>query len=360
MRWGVDGVGAMPCYAACPMDALGRSLASMIESAALGLAAGVVVREPAAELPPGFAPRPSAVFRLQVFGHALAVGIPDVFAEHVAWEKVALRARDVPDGYLPAHIDALEEELLEQLPEIGHDRIRQQCAATRRHLEAAPFELPSGLMQSTGPHTGLARQFLLDVLEGRKREAVDRLMASEVAVLDVYRHVLQPVLEEVGRMWQQSQLHTAEEHFATAVAEQVLSLMSMREREREHDGRIAVVSSVADNMHSLGARLVADVLERDGWRAMMLGANMPAADLPAAVRDFEAHLVALSITLPTHLITAADTVATVRRVHPSAKVLVGGKIVTRHPQLAQVLGADGGAGDCVEAAIVASRLVPSV
>ena len=63
-------------------------------------------------------------------------------------------------------------------------------------------------------------------------------------------------------------------------------------------GARAVVTPVEDDQHFIGARMVADFLAMDGWDVDFLGSGTPAADLAQFVRNRDADLLALSVTLP--------------------------------------------------------------
>ena len=59
-------------------------------------------------------------------------------------------------------------------------------------------------------------------------------------------------------------------------------------------GRMAIVTSTPDELHLLGVQMVADVLQREGWEVVNLGAATPAGDLVELVEAEVPDLVALS------------------------------------------------------------------
>ena len=80
--------------------------------------------------------------------------------------------------------------------------------------------------------------------------------------------VLQPAMREVGHRWAMGQLNVAEEHYATAIAQSILDGLSRQLHRAPRDGRLAVVSGTPGEQHVLGARMVADFLEADGWEVL--------------------------------------------------------------------------------------------
>jgi methanogenic corrinoid protein MtbC1 len=78
-------------------------------------------------------------------------------------------------------------------------------------------------------------------------------------------------------------------------------------------GKLVLLASVPGNLHDLGARMVSDQLDLDGFQVAFLGANTPARDLALAARDLHPDLIALSVQLGSQLRGAAALVALLRR-----------------------------------------------
>ena len=127
------------------------------------------------------------------------------------------------------------------------------------------------------------------------------------------------------------ELNVAEEHYATAVAQSILDGLSRRLHRAERDGRLAVVTGTPGEQHALGARMVADFLEADGWEVMLLGPGAPAADLVALVEHEQPDLVALSTATAGALDGVAEVLGALAALDPKPFVVAGGQFWTaRH------------------------------
>ena len=170
--------------------------------------------------------------------------------------------------------------------------------------------------------------FLAALLAGdatRARWLVEQAVEDGLAVRDVYLEVLAPVLEEVGDRWAAGELTVAHEHYATAVTAGVLGMLARHMRVPPTSGRLAVVACTPGELHALGAHMVADFLEGEGWEVLALGAAMPAADLAALVDDERPDLVALSTSVANNLDGAADTLRHLGDLAEPPFVAVGGR-----------------------------------
>jgi methanogenic corrinoid protein MtbC1 len=88
-------------------------------------------------------------------------------------------------------------------------------------------------------------------------------------------------------------------------------------------------------------RAVADLYRLAGWRCLYLGANVPAPEIARAAGTFDVDLVVLNTTLATQLKALGEAIATIRRLAPERKILVGGLAFDGVPDLWRQLGADG-------------------
>jgi methanogenic corrinoid protein MtbC1 len=199
--------------------------------------------------------------------------------------------------------------------------------------------------------------YLAAILEGDRRRAASIIIdaaqgkggAPAMPVRDLYLEVLLPAQVELGRMWHLNEATVAEEHFATATTVMVISQLFPMLPFAPRNGLVAVAASVEGNAHDVGIRVLADLLESEGWRVVYLGASVPGDDLAQAVDMFGADLLALSAGLGCQLPTLAGTVERVRSASVrgrSVKILVGGGGFAGTPEaeiapLWRSFGADG-------------------
>ncbi|MCA8957994.1 MAG: cobalamin-dependent protein [Planctomycetes bacterium] len=350
------------------MDAQGQFTAELIDGAARAYASGAVQRQLARQ-PDVFSRYGSAGFtdlvgdtalRLAYLSEALATGRGQLLDDQVAWQKVALIAREIPLECLAVNLECLRDELAESLPAAAAPSAVRILDHARFHLDQSPDVLPS-LLLGDHPHLDLTRHYVLAVLEGRRDDAIElvlRAHAEGVSVAELHEHVLGRAQGEIGRMWQMNEIHVAEEHFASQIAAQILARLRIVMPRAPANGRRAVCATVGGNLHEIGLQMVADHLEMGGWQPIQLGASMPAVDLVHGLRDFAGDLLAISTSIATQVRATADLIRFVRQHTASAlPVLVGGPPFRAVPDLWNVVGADGCAADASSAAVVAARLV---
>jgi methanogenic corrinoid protein MtbC1 len=158
-----------------------------------------------------------------------------------------------------------------------------------------------------------------------------------------YEHVLKHALYTVGTLWERNELTVAEEHQATAIVGCVTSSLYARFVGVPQTKGTAIVTAAPNEFHEVGARMVADVLEFDGWNVTYLGANFPLEGLLELLRQQQPFLLALSVATPFNLERARELIATIRSKpeFSSLKIVVGGLAFSIVPHLWEEFGADG-------------------
>lgn len=299
--------------------------------------------------------------RLLTLAEALDVDRPELFAHQLGWYKVALAHRSVAADYLDANLVAMRTALRQELPPACHAAVERHLQRARVHLAAAPTDLPSHLADA-GPLRDAARRCLLAMLENRRHDAIEILLAQHAAghsVADLHDHLLVPVQREVGRMWLMAEIPIADEHFVSQIVRTCIDRLAALAPRAPRTGRTVLTFAVGGNLHDLPIRLVAERFEMSGWDAWHLGADMPVEDLEWALQDRRVDVIAISAALALHVGGARVAIERLRGVlaQRCPPILVGGGPFTVVPDLHRVIGADAVADDAAGAVARAEALV---
>lgn len=304
--------------------------------------------------------REDAAYHIAYLAQAVALSAPEIFNDYVCWAKIMLRARNVPVDDLSEGLDVLGTVLKQELPEKFSPLPLQYVRAARHKLGSAPDEVPCFLTE-TDHLTALAQKYLAALLDydrnGAKRLIIDALAAG-LSVRDLYKHVFAPAQLEVGRLWQLNQINVAEEHYCTAATELIMAQIYAPESSINKKGRRMIGMCVTGDLHELGAHMLCDLFEMDGWDTTYLGANVPIASAQRMIKARKPNLVAISASIPYYLSAVADMIQAIRNVEEFArgKIIVGGGAF-KVRDLWKKVGADGYAKDASEALEAATRLV---
>ena len=170
--------------------------------------------------------------------------------------------------------------------------------------------------------------YLQSLLAGERAqcvELVNGLLERKILLYDLYVHLFQRSLYQVGELWEFNRISVAVEHLATAITEGLLTLVYPLIFAAEHNGKKAVISCVASEYHQLGGKMAADFFELNGWDSYFLGANTPAEELLKLLQDKKPDLLGLSLSIYFNMDSLHLVLEQVRGSFPELPVLVGGQ-----------------------------------
>ena len=297
-----------------------------------------------------------AEFHLQYLSHAIRLATPSLFTSYAQWARQLLEARRIAWSDLQRNLEILREELERELSEEDAALVREYIGEA---LNAEPLGTES-LLAAT-PREPLARTYLTALLRTQRRvagEIIDTAVRNGLSIRDLYLDVFQPVQREVGRLWQNNEISVAQEHYCTASTQWLMAQFYPQILATPRVGRTVVVACVGNELHEIGARMVADFFEMAGWDSVYIGANTPTQALIELVCRERPDLIALGVTMTYHLGTAATLVEHLRADTrcSDVKIIAGGYVFRHHHDLWRSLGVDGFAADAAEAVALGTEL----
>lgn len=146
-----------------------------------------------------------------------------------------------------------------------------------------------------------------------------------ISLSSVYVDIITEAMRRVGELWHQHVITVDMEHYCTSVTQ--LAISQMFPIVFGHDRSVPkrmLAACAGSELHELGARMVADLFEYNGWDSVYLGAAVPSDALLSAIEEQKPDLVALSVTMPQHLPKCREMAEEIRRRYPEVKIAVGG------------------------------------
>ena len=304
--------------------------------------------------------RHDTLYHIGYLREALEAGSSALFVEYVRWVVSLLKGYDIPAGDLRLNITAIADACDTHCLPATAAGVRQIVNAGLDVLEEEPSE--ESLIGGEGRAALLARDYLAALLAGDRRTAGELIAAARdggMTIKEIYLDVFTPVQREIGRLWQTNTLSVAQEHFCTAATQTIMSGFYPTMFSMPRAGRTVVAVAVGGELHEIGVRMVADLLELEGWDSYYVGANVPAASVVRTLVERHADLLAISATMTFHIDEVRAMIAAVRGSEEcrDVKILVGGYPFLVEPQLWRRVGADGHAPDGRTVGEVAAKLL---
>ena len=289
-----------------------------------------------------------ACFHQDFLAGAIESGDPGAFRDYVRWTTGVLQARGIAPHFVRENVEQL-------LGALGPRLTTEQQALVKAFVREGllPGDSPTEVDANDQMPSELAlarRLFIQAILRGERKAAVGIALGALRAgqtIGDVYAEVLQKALYEVGRRWETNQITVAREHMATAVTQSVMAQLYQQLPPPTEARGTVVLTGVEGEFHQVGANMVADMLEADGWSVCFLGTNLPHAGILQTIEEHQADVVGISTTMLFNVPRVRQLITDIRQSFPanSPRVMVGGAAFKAVPTLWQEIGADGYAPD---------------
>jgi methanogenic corrinoid protein MtbC1 len=282
----------------------------------------------------------------------------DLFTEYALWTHQLLVSTGRSSEPFLACLAAIEAELDACGRGDWVQRAREYLAAARHALDA-DLEMPASYFDDSNPHRELAERFLHACLALQRPQALAMIHAAVqagVPVREVYLDVLTPALHELGRLWHSNRITVAQEHYCTAISQMVMAQLFPAIFENDRKCGRLVSTCVAGELHEIGARMVTDLFEMNGWDTIFLGADVPKESIIDTLIRHDANILAISATLGSNLGDVEELIQVVRASPKCSdiRILVGGAAFNKDGAIWRKVGADGWASDPDQALALAA------
>jgi len=208
----------------------------------------------------------------------------------------------------------------------------------------------------------LAR-YLEPLLRGDRkacRAVIEETLQTGVPANSVYVHVVWPVMEEIDNLLRQDRITPIQEHLATRVNRTIVDQLQNKLPRRPGKNKKVVVCCAPDELQELGAQMITDLFESDGWDVRFLGGGLTNDDILSFINEYAPAILLIYGTSPRQAPEVRRLIDTIKSVNawPDMRILVSGGLFNRAEGLWQEMEADLYAADPIEALQVASGDAP--
>jgi len=272
----------------------------------------------------------------------------ELLARTIPWVYRAYSAHGFSYDYFPVELREWKVAVLDTLTGSNTDSIvaiYDWMLDKHSDMVALSTRSPSHPMPVSEEWLEVKNTFIDGLLEGDHRSCMElarHYVKSTGSILSLYQQIIQPAMYEIGQLWEQAEVSFAQEHLASAVITKILLGISDGQPYSPPFRGKAVVTTSHNEFHEIGAWMVADLLEQDGWETQYLGTNTASGDVLQTLNDFLPSLLIISVTMSFNLGDVRTLIRTIRHnpVHAGVTILVGGRVFIDNPELVAKIGAD--------------------
>lgn len=286
---------------------------------------------------------------------------PLLFIDYLRWVQEMRLSHYGDNGNLIKKLGYIDIACKQRLPAQNYHALSVVLNEGTESLQS-PAPLPETRLTKDNPMMLSARQYLAYLLAADKTKARDlifKLLEQGRSVADIYQYIFEATQYEVGLLWQNNKISVGQEHYCTAVTQFIISAVYQHIFNKGNKRGKLIACTIAGDLHEMGVRMLADLFEIGGWDTYYMGANMPDEGIISVIKQQQADILAISVSMPLYL-TSAETLITKIRSDErlkDVKIIIGGHPFNRVPQLWKRIGADGYAVNAREALELANQFI---
>lgn len=191
----------------------------------------------------------------------------------------------------------------------------------------------------------LAR-YLAPLLQGDRkacRAVVEETLQHGIPANSVYIHLIWPVMAEIERLSRMDKITPIQEHMATRINRTIVDQLQNKLPRRPAKNKSVAVCCAQDELQELGAQMITDLFESDGWEVRFLGGGLTNDDIFAYINDYAPDILVIYGTTPKQAPNVRRLIDRIRGVNawPNLRIIVSGGLFNRAEGLWEEIGADG-------------------
>ena len=167
------------------------------------------------------------------------------------------------------------------------------------------------------------------LLKGDKEECIkiaNHILSEGADIKEIYFDLLQKSMYSIGDMWENNRTSIAEERIASDITANIIDLIYPHVILKPKKGLKILIACVDKEHHSMGARIISDYIELNGWKSIFLGANVPCSEIIDSIKIYKPDVVGISSNYYLNLPRLIKLVEEINNKYPGQEIIVGGQV----------------------------------
>jgi methanogenic corrinoid protein MtbC1 len=206
-------------------------------------------------------------------------------------------------------------------------------------------------------------RYLDTLLKGDRRACrtvIEESLQTGTPANAVYSDIIWPIMVEIEYLVRSDKITSTQEHLATRINRTIVDQLQNKLPRKPHKNKKIVISCAQAELQELGAQIMADLFESDGWEVKFLGGGLTNDDILAFIHETAPDILLIYGSTPKHAPDIRQLIDTIRDINawPNMRIMVSGGLFNRAEGLWQEIGADLFAATALDALQIASQDTP--
>ncbi len=187
------------------------------------------------------------------------------------------------------------------------------------------------------------------------RAVIEETLQTGTPANSIYLDIIWPVMVEIEKLLRSEQITPIQEHLATRINRTIIDQLQNKLPRRPAKDKKILVCCAPEELQELGAQMMADLFESDGWEVKFLGSGLTNEDILTFVNESSPNILLIYGTNPHQAPAIRKLIDTIKDVNawPNLRIMLSGGVFNRAEGLWEEIGADLFAATAQEAVMIA-------
>ncbi len=206
-------------------------------------------------------------------------------------------------------------------------------------------------------------RYLDTLLKGDRkacRTVIEESLQTGTPANSVYLDIIWPIMAEIEHLVRLDNITTTQEHLATRINRTIVDQLQNKLPRKSSRNKRIVISCANVELQELGAQIMADLFESDGWEVKFLGGGLTNDDILVFINEHSPDILLIYGGTPKQAPEIRQLIDTIRDINawPNMRIMLSGGLFKRADGLWQEIGADLYAETALEALQMALNDTP--
>ncbi len=206
----------------------------------------------------------------------------------------------------------------------------------------------------------ILERYLSTLLQGNRkrcRAVIEETLQSGIPANSVYVDMIWPIMAEIEKLLRSEKITSTQEHLATRINRTIVDQLQNKLPRRPSKDKKIVICCAPDELQELGAQMMVDLFESDGWEVRFLGGGLTNDDILAFINEYAPDILLIYGTAAKQAPDIRRLIDTIKGVNawPHMRIMVSGGLFNRAEGLWLEMDADLFAATALEAIQIASQ-----
>ena len=189
------------------------------------------------------------------------------------------------------------------------------------------------------------------------RAIIEETLQNGIPANSVYIDLIWPMMVQIEKLHNADRITPAQEHLATRINRNIVDQLQNKLPRRSYKDKKIVVACAQDEKQELGAQIMADMFESNGWDVRFLGGGLTNEDILSFVNEWGPDILLVYGTTPSQAPDMRRLIDRIKGVNawPDMRIMVSGGLFNRAEGLWIEIGADLFAATAPQALEIASN-----